>query len=70
METAIIDVEGMSCQGCVASVNRVLSAIPGVHAVSVTLKPGTASVTYDPARTNLAALKGAIEDAGYAVDAA
>jgi copper chaperone len=69
METATIDIEGMTCQGCVASVTRVLNAIPGVHGVSVTLNPGTASVTYDAARTGMAALKGAIEDAGYGVNA-
>jgi copper chaperone len=69
METAKLNVEGMSCQGCVASVTRVLKAVPGVDDAAVTLRPGMAIVTYDAARTNVDALKTAIEDAGYGVPA-
>lgn len=69
METAKLDVQGMSCQGCVASVTRVLTAVPGVADVAVTLHPGTAIVTYDGAQTNIAALAAAITDAGYGVAA-
>jgi len=45
----------------------VLQAVPGVSAVVVTLQPGVASVTFDPARTQPPALRAAIEDAGFAV---
>jgi copper chaperone CopZ len=38
-----------------------------VQEVSVTLQPGRAEVSYDPARTDAAALRKAIEDAGYGV---
>jgi copper chaperone len=69
METATIGVHGMSCQGCVASVTRVLKSVPGVADVSVTLKPSVATVSYDADRTSLTALKSAIEDAGYGVAA-
>ncbi len=69
METARINVLGMTCQGCVASVTRVLEAIPGVTHAVVTLQPGAAAVTFDPARTGVAALAGAIRDAGYDVAA-
>ena len=67
METARIEVVGMSCEGCVASVTRVLKAVPGVVEVSVALSPGKATVGYDAARTDVAALRAAIEDAGYDV---
>jgi copper chaperone CopZ len=67
METAILDIKGMSCQGCVASVSRVLKAVPGVTDATVVLQPGTATVTYDSARTSASALRSAIEDAGYGV---
>jgi copper chaperone len=67
MDNAKFDVQGMSCQGCVASVTRVLKAVPGVAEVNVTLKPGTASVVYDPAHTNAEALKAAVQGAGYGV---
>lgn len=65
VETARLDVKGMTCQGCVASVTRVLKAVAGVHDVTVTLAPGTATVAYDATRTGIPALRAAIEDAGY-----
>ena len=67
METTRLNVQGMSCQGCVASVTRVLNAVPGVSDVVVALQPGTAKVAYDATRTTLPVLKAAIEDAGYDV---
>jgi len=67
MESIRMNVQGMTCGGCVASVTRVLQAVPGVSAVAVTLQPGVASVTFDPARTQPPALRAAIEDAGFAV---
>lgn len=67
METVTLGVQGMTCGGCVASVTRVLRAVPGVTDVNVTLQPGAAKVTFDPARTAVPALKSAVEDAGYDV---
>jgi copper chaperone len=67
MEKVTLNVQGMSCQGCVGSVTRVLKGTPGVEDVSVQLDPGSAKVSFDPARTSIAELKRAIEDAGYAV---
>ena len=67
METITMNVEGMSCGGCVASVTRVLKAVPGVTDVAVTLTPGAAKVTFDPAKTAAPALRRAVEDAGYDV---
>jgi copper chaperone len=69
MQTITLKVEGMSCGGCVASVTRVLKAVPGVADVKVQLSPGIAEVNYDPARAGVPALKAAIEGAGYAVAA-
>jgi copper chaperone len=67
MEIVTLNVQGMTCGGCVASVTRVLKAVPGVSEVAVTLQPGVAKVTFDPARTQAPALRAAIEDAGYDV---
>ena len=69
METATLNVKGMTCQCCVASVTRVLKALPGVRDVEVTLDPGRATVSYDASRASVPALKAAIEDAGYDVAA-
>jgi copper chaperone len=65
MEAALIKVSGMTCQGCVRSVTRVLEAVPGVASVEVSLERGEAKVGFDPARADLARLRRAIEDAGF-----
>jgi copper chaperone len=65
METATVKVSGMTCQGCVRSVTRVLRAIPGVDGVEVSLEKGEAQLRYDPARTGVPAFRKAVEDAGF-----
>jgi copper ion binding protein len=67
MEKVALKVQGMTCNGCVASVSRVLKAVPGVEQADVSLQPGQATVTFDAARTNVQELRDAIEDAGYDV---
>jgi len=65
METVTLKVDGMTCGGCVASVTRVLKATPGVADAVVKLDAKSATVTFDPARTSVSALKSAVEDAGF-----
>ena len=67
METVTLKVSGMTCQGCVRSVTKVLQNVPGVESTEVSLERGEAKVTYDPARGVTAALRAAVEDAGYEV---
>lgn len=62
-----LSVTGMTCGGCVASVQRVLTALPGVQSAEVTLTPGQARVVYDPALVDRAALVRAVIDAGYGI---
>jgi copper chaperone len=65
METVELKVEGMDCEGCVKSVTRMLSGVPGVQSVDVSLQQARAKVTYDPAKANIPDMKKAIERAGY-----
>lgn len=65
METAEINIEGMTCQGCVKSVTRSLQGVAGVQEVEVSLPEHRAKVTYDPARTGVDELKRAVERAGF-----
>ena len=65
MEQIVIKVGGMSCQGCVKNVTGVLQALPGVGEVLVSLEAGEARICHDPAQTGAAALRAAIEDAGF-----
>jgi len=67
MNEIVLSVTGMTCGGCVNSVQNVLTALPGVQSVEVTLTPGQARVVVDPARLDRAALVQAIVDAGFGV---
>jgi Cu+-exporting ATPase len=64
-ERTELQVEGMTCAGCVARVERSLNALEGVEA-SVNLATERASVSYDPARVELDDLVRAVESTGYA----
>jgi copper chaperone len=65
MDSVELKVEGMDCEGCVKSVTRMLSAVPGVTGVDVSLAQARARVTYDPAKAGLTDFKRAVERAGY-----
>ena len=65
MTTTKLNVNGMTCGGCVASVTRVLNATPGVSACDVNLADKAATVTYDPAVTNVDTLVERIGNAGF-----
>ena len=67
MREEILSITGMSCGGCVKSVSNVLSALPGVERVEVSLEAARARVLYDAARLNRAALVQAVIDAGFGV---
>lgn len=67
MTTIRIPVEGMSCHGCVASVEKALARLPGVEEAKAELNPGFVTVRYDPARIGTEALVEGIDDAGYGV---
>ena len=67
METTTLKIRGMTCGGCVASVQRVLEALDGVERVDVSLADAQAKIEYEPARVKPAELNAAIEDAGYEV---
>ncbi len=65
MESSIIKVGGMSCQGCVKNIGGVLSAMPGVASADVSLEAAEARVSFDPQQVTRSVLVAAIEDAGF-----
>ena len=67
MEKKVLKVEGMSCGHCVKAVTDAASALPGLADVNVDLEGGTVSFNYDPSVTPFAAVKAAIEAAGYEI---
>jgi copper chaperone len=65
MNEVTIEVEGMSCGGCVKNVTGALKALPGVGDAQVSLAEASATVRYDPAKVSVAALREAVENAGF-----
>lgn len=63
MERIEIGIEGMSCGGCVASVERALGAVEGVRTVRVSLEKKSAEVEGE--RIDRRRLENAVLDAGY-----
>lgn len=67
MNTLVLTVTGMSCMGCVNSVKKLVSALPGIAEVQVDLASGRVEVTHDPLQSNCQAISQAIVDGGYGV---
>jgi len=63
--TVTLQVDGMYCPSCTYIVKQSLAAVPGVKDVLVSYKNKTAIVTFDSARTNVAALTDATFEMGY-----
>ncbi len=61
------NIAGMSCGGCVASVECAVRALPGIQAVQVDLASGSAKVAFDASQTDVSQIKTAVEEAGYDV---
>lgn len=60
----VLKIEGMTCGGCKASVERLLAAQPGVRNAAVDLAAGRATVSADD-DVAAQALADAVEGAGY-----
>ena len=59
-------VTGMTCEHCVASVTEEVQELPGVERVEVSLAGGTLQVT-SSRPLDEDAVRGAVEEAGYAL---
>ncbi|MBD3234454.1 MAG: heavy metal translocating P-type ATPase [candidate division Zixibacteria bacterium] len=62
-----LPVHGMSCAGCVKSVESAIQKLSGVQEVAVNLSSETASIKYDPSNQNAGGIREAIQNAGYQV---
>ena len=61
--TTQLKIDGMTCQHCVAAVEKALAEVPGVtEVIRVTLEPGGASIRGDASADNLIT---AVRKAGY-----
>ena len=65
LESARIAIKGMTCKNWVHTIKKALLTKAGVKQVYIDLKAGIASVTYDPAQTNIPMLHDIILRKGY-----
>ncbi len=64
-QSVTLSVPGMTCAACPITVKLALSKVPGVSKTDVNFDKREAVVTFDNAKTNVAALMSATKDAGY-----
>ena len=69
LETREITIAGMGCDNCARKLDRALRAKDGVKEVRVDSIAGRATVTFDPARTNIPELQEVVVKSGYRADA-
>ncbi|KAF9133113.1 hypothetical protein BGW39_010547 [Mortierella sp. 14UC] len=65
--TITLPVIGMTCMSCVNAITSVVSALPGIHTILVSLKQNQATVGFDADVISLAQVMEAIEDCGFDV---
>ena len=70
MATVTLNIDGMTCGGCVKSVTKVLNGLDGVRSATVSLENKNAQVEFDEGKIQMAQLVEAVEDAGYDARAA
>jgi len=63
MQQVHLEIEGMSCGGCVAAVRAALSAVPGIRVEDVSI--GKATIAMDAAQASIASVIDAVQDVGY-----
>ena len=62
-----IQCSGMTCTGCENSLKSKVKKVDGVKDVIADHKTNVVKASYDPAKTNVDAIKNAISDAGFDV---
>jgi len=65
MDRIKLKIDGMSCGHCVSAVDKALKGVNGVEVEQVAV--GSATVSYDPAKTSTDRIAQAIADEGYTV---
>ena len=62
-----LKIAGMTCAACASRIEKGLAKVAGVEKAAVNFAAEQASVSYDPAQTNLPALAQKVHDLGYQV---
>jgi len=67
VDKASIQITGMTCATCAATIRKGLSQTPGVEQADVNFASEKASVEYDPTKVDLAKIKDTVSQLGYGV---
>jgi P-type Cu+ transporter len=67
LERTRLNIEGMTCADCAATVEQSLSNVSGVDSVTVSLAGEHVTILFDPASTEVDDLRNAVVAAGYRV---
>ncbi|WP_394261887.1 heavy-metal-associated domain-containing protein [Moraxella boevrei] len=65
VQTLTFGIDGMTCIGCVNSVNKAVTAVNGVVNCKASLDNANVTITFDDELTSADVLKEVVEDAGY-----
>ncbi|UOQ86440.1 copper chaperone CopZ [Gracilibacillus salinarum] len=65
MEQTTLQVQGMTCGHCKASVEGALTELKGITTAEVDLDKGTVDVSFDEKEVSVEAMEDAIEEQGY-----
>uniref|UniRef100_A0A8D0H821 Copper-transporting ATPase 1 n=1 Tax=Sphenodon punctatus TaxID=8508 RepID=A0A8D0H821_SPHPU len=65
MQVTVINIEGMTCNSCVQTIEGVISQKPGVTSICVSLVNHNGTIGYDPTLTSPEDLRDSIEDMGF-----
>lgn len=65
MKTCTINIEGMTCQSCVKTIETNMKDVTGICEIRVSLENNNASVTYDASLLNPAKIAEIIDDMGF-----
>lgn len=64
-QRVVLDLKGLKCLGCVANVEKAVSAIRGVKSAKADLGTAEGTFVFDPALVSTADIIAAIRKAGY-----
>ena len=68
-KTVIIEVEGMTCDGCASHIDETLKKLKGVISAKASYKDKNVIVVYNPNQTTLEKIKKVINEIGYTTGA-
>ena len=63
----VLSVPDISCEHCVATINKALGALPGVESVRTDIPSKTVTLRYDPGQVTIDNIEATLDDAGYTI---